>query len=66
MQIPYILPFYNIDSSIFVGGLGSHRNWLSGLDSPLIKDEGGQVRFSRQKVRSRFLNSPNVVHVAYF
>ena len=24
------------------GGLGSHRNWLSGLDSPLINDEGGQ------------------------
>jgi len=24
------------------GGLGSHRNWLHGMESPLIKDEGGQ------------------------
>jgi hypothetical protein len=30
--------FFNIKG----GGLGSHRNWLSGLDSPLIKDDGGQ------------------------
>ena len=36
------------------GGLGSHSNWLHGLDSPLIKDNAEASSGGQKELKLRF------------
>ena len=44
------------ESSMLVpgGGLGSHSNWLHGLDSPLVRDKAGAAAAGQKELKLRF------------
>jgi len=44
----------NTTDSLSASGLGSHRNWLQGLDSPLIQPTGNGEESGQKELKLRF------------
>ena len=44
----------NTTDSLSASGLGSHRNWLQGLDSPLIQPTSGEENGGQKELKLRF------------